>query len=198
MRTTVLIVATATLLIGCQSTLFSPAIYSVKKSEDKFSKTAALTYSSENNLVAEKPILGKTYTGDHGLYINPRIQRNDKGEINLITLNIINISDNPRRPDYAVVKPLGMLREIIFRIDDSNVIQLKLISGFNDTERKRTGMTSLTQAQFKSIAFAQAIALKVRGTSGSTTYEDTEIMGSFKENLKNFYTQYIVNNAAEG
>ena len=196
------LIAAITLLTGC---LPSPK-YNVKMIEDKFSESAALTYYSERNLVADVPIMGETHFGSHGLYINPMVKRGVNGEVSSITLRIKHESGFPEKQEYARLKNIGRIISVVFRTNDKTVIELRASAiksalmvreMSNSSSQASFAIVSITQEEFKNIATADTISIKVSGSMTDTIYEDEEINASFKENMRSFYTQYIIGNAPE-
>src|SRR5258706_1275229 len=114
-------------LMGCGAGQFT-----VKQSDDRFTENKNPLLISENNRISSKSAQGGVYVGDKGIYLNPFAERNKTtNQVIALGFNVINKTDYDTMS--GDINQLGILKEVVFRINDGQLITLKVAAAENTT-----------------------------------------------------------------
>lgn len=121
----VILTIVAMALAGCTAPQFS-----VKEADTRFTENKNPLYLSENNRISTKSIAGGVHINKHGVYLNPFVKKDrGTGQVTLLGFNIVN------KTDYTTmaggVNQLGLIREVVFRLSDGQLITLKVTNQEN-------------------------------------------------------------------
>lgn len=195
---TLAIVAMA--LVGCAAPQFA-----VKEADTRFSENKNPLYLAENNRISTKSIAGGIHIDEKGVYLNPFAEKNrGTGQVTLLGLNIVN------KTDYTTmtggVNQLGLIREVVFRFPDGQLITLKITNQENrssDTisyntvaqyasyDKWETGIAEISEKAFEKLASADRVSCRITGSRQTAVYEEKDIAPEFLANLRQFYDSYV-------
>ena len=187
-------------LMGCGAGQFT-----VKQSDDRFTENKNPLLISENNRISSKSAQGGVYVGDKGIYLNPFAERNKTtNQVIALGFNVINKTDYDTMS--GDINQLGILKEVVFRINDGQLITLKVAAAENTTsstvsfntvaryassDKSETGIVAISQSDYEKLIGATAVSFKIIGTKRSRVYEEKDISSSFLQNLRQFYQTYV-------
>ncbi len=187
-------------LVGC-----GPGQFTVKQSDDRFTENKNPLLISENNRISSKSAQGGVYVNDKGIYLNPFVEKSKTtNQVIALGFNVINKTDyNTMTGD---IDQLGLLNEVVFRINDGQLITLRVAAAENTTpgtvsfntvaryassDKSETGIVSISRSDYEKLIGATAISFKIAGTKRSRVYEEKDISSSFLPNLRQFYQTYV-------
>ncbi len=180
-------------LMGCGAGQFT-----VKQSDDRFTENKNPLLISENNRISSKSAQGGVYVGDKGIYLNPFAERNKTtNQVIALGFNVINKTDYDTMS--GDINQLGILKEVVFRINDGQLITLKVAAaenttsstGYASSDKSETGIVAISQSDYEKLIGATAVSFKIIGTKRSRVYEEKDISSSFLQNLRQFYQTYV-------
>jgi hypothetical protein len=206
-KTTILLISA--FLFGCtggQGGMFGPGKFEVTKADARFSKSKNQIFTSTNNRISSKSIAGGIHIDGTGVFVNPVLTKSEKSdEILLLGFSIENMTSHDTT--YGSPNTLGAIQSIVFLINDSDPIVLKVRSGsadwsdvisYNSVTRSasssiiESGIAYLSMGSYKKILSAQELAVKIQGSKRSVVYENKDISKSFISNLRHFYELYAL------
>lgn len=196
------VIAALALLVAApvQAQLFGSGKFKVEKSADRFSTDGLATIVGKNNRVSSKSPVGGVYIGPGGIYIEPEaeIRQSDGALVRLLFL-IHNETESDTL--YGSPNRLGLLRQITFIVDGgspvafpignaddklSDSIQYNSITHSASSAISERGLVQLSPEQFRQIANARTIAVKIEGDERSVVYDERDIAKNFLANLRTF------------
>lgn len=186
-------------LVGCAAPQFA-----VKEADTRFSENKNLLYLAENNRISTKSIAGGIHIDEQGVYLNPYVEKNrNTGQVTLLGFNILN------KTDYSTmsggVNQLGIIRELVFRFPDGQLIPLKVtnqenrssdaisyntVARYASYEKWESGIAEITKEAFAKLASADRVSVKITGSRRTVVYDEKDIAPSFLENLRQFQKSY--------
>lgn len=199
MRIVTLAIA-AMALVGCAAPPFV-----VKEADTRFSENKNQLYLAENNRISTKSIAGGIHIDETGVFLNPYVEKTrGTGQVTLLGFNIVN------KTDYNTmaggVNQLGVIREVVFRFPDGQLITLKVTNQENrssDTisyntvaryasyEKWETGVAEISKEAFAKLALADRLSCRISGSRQTAVYEEKDIAPEFLTNLRQFYNSYV-------
>lgn len=199
MRAAIALAVVCLLLIGCMNS------YRVTEADDRFSTGTTHGTFAHGCRVSSKSIAGGTHLDDNGLYISPAIFRDKvSGEVKGAGFSIENIYDSSSL--YGTPNALGVITSAVFNVDGEVIpLQIDAASGaqsrggssYNTVDKSvSAGMqeqagATLPVDKLEKIIRGKVIILRVVGSRGSVTYEDSDISRSYRENLARFGTEVM-------
>ena len=194
----IILVLGAILLVGC-----SPS-FKIEQIDNRFSENKNSVYSSSGNKISDKCVGGGTCVADYGIFIDPFVENNAvNNETVLLGFHIMNRT--PHTSMFGGINELGQIREVVFRLPDGKVINLKATNQENNSGvisynkignyasylQVETGMMEIPKDSFKKLVSAQHLSCKITGSSNSVIYEEDQIEPAFLVNLRQFYGAYV-------
>jgi hypothetical protein len=176
----------------------------VSKLDNRFSETKNPVYTATGNKISDKCVGGGICVADTGIYIDPIVEKNAaNGQIVLLGFHIMNRTSHNSM--WGDANELGLILEMIFRLPDGQIINLKAsnqknssgsasynpIGGFASYEKNENGIVEISKDSFKKLVSDQKLSLKISGSTHSVIYEEDEIDSEFLINLKKFYESYV-------
>jgi len=171
----------------------------------RFSENNNQLFLAENNRISTKSVAGGIHIDDKGVYINPFVEKiKITGNIAVLGLAILNKTDYDTL--YGGTNQLGLIREIIFRFPDGQLLKLKVNNQETKTDEKisynavthsaayekfESGIVPINREDLERIASAQRFSCKITGSKNSVIYEEKDIEPGFQTNLKKFYSTYV-------
>lgn len=190
----------ASFIVGC-----SPS-FQVTKADNRFSENKNSVYLGNGNRISEKTVGGGFHADNKGVYIDPFIEKNTAtGKIELLGFHITNTTLHTTM--YGGANELGLIKEVTFRLQDGEIINLKVtnqgnkspgtisynpIGNFASYDQVETGMVDISKESFEKLASATRLSCKISGSERSVIYEEDEVEPEFLVNLKNFYKSYVL------
>lgn len=184
----------AVLLAGCAG----PG-YKVTQLDDRFSDFR--TYAADGNRISTKSIAGGIHIDGKGLQINPLAEFTRSGELFALHLALMNVTDY--NTQYGAPNSIGTPRAVDFLADGQRIsIPLSGEHRYADTvlsnsvDRSLTvniseyGVGSISPENFAAIVEASDLVVRVTGSKQSHTYENEDVLPSFRANMRDFYTRY--------
>jgi hypothetical protein len=180
--------------------LFGPGKFKIEKTVDRFATDGLFNITGKNNRVSKKSPAGGIYIDAGGVYLEPdAVIRQSDGQLVSLALLIHNETES----DTLVGRPnsLGMLRQITFIIDGGNPVAFPIRDSANkvaDTVQYNSithsassaiserGLITLTREQFRQIANASTIAVKLEGSDRAIVFNERDISKNFLPNLRTF------------
>lgn len=191
-------------LVACAGT-FGPAPFTVTQPDTRFAPTTDQAFIGHNNRISSKSVVGGVHIDAGGVYIDPGVIKDRNTGAVSLRLLVTNRTDYST--NYGTVNQLGLLESLAFALPGGRTITLPIsradvletdgIARYNSITNsasiglRETGMAPITRQQFEDIVNAQTMAVRVRGSMRSVTYESNELAPSFVSNLRTFYQQYV-------
>jgi hypothetical protein len=186
--------------VPAQAQLFGTGKFKIEKRVDRFSTDGLGMIVGKNNRISRKSPVGGFYIGAGGIYIEPEAQvaQTDGSLVRLLFL-IHNETESDTL--YGSPNRLGLLRQITFILDGgapiafpisnsddkmSDAIQYNTITHSASSAISERGLVELTRDQFRQIASARTIAVKIEGSDRSVIYNERDISKGFLTNLRAF------------
>lgn len=194
-----LMLASSLILTGCASPEFA-----IQRADDRFSANKNPVYISQNNRLSAKSLLGGNHVDDRGVYINPYVEQDSTGKTARLGLNIVHKTSSGTF--IGNMMRYGTLQSIVFRLDDGSLITLKIenasiaspgVVTYNpmirsaDVEYEEAGSATISQADYRRLAGATALSVRITGTAQAMVYEEKDISPGFLGNLRVFAEQHV-------
>lgn len=203
---TLLIAAAAALTVSPASAqLFGLGKFKVEQTNDRFSTDGLATYVGRNNRISKKSVAGGTHIDGTGMFVEPRVSRR-KADGSLVSVGFFIHNETERSSTYGNANGIGIPQRIIFILDggqpisvaitngsstSSDYVSYNSISGSASMAIQESGFADLTAEQFRRIAGAGTIAVKIQGSERDAVYNERDISKSFMANLKAFDAMYV-------
>jgi hypothetical protein len=187
-------------LTGCVAPQFT-----VKEADTRFTENKNPLYLAENNRISTKSVAGGIHIDGKGVYLNPFVEKiRGTGQVMLLGFNIVNLTDYTTTA--GGVNQLGLIREMVFRLSDGQLITLKVtnqenrssdtisyntIARYASYDKWETGVVEISKDAFEKLAFTDRLSCKISGSKQSVVYEEKDIAPTFLPNLRQFYVQYV-------
>ena len=186
--------------------VFAPEPFNVTQSDTRFSASGNPIFTGHNNRISSKSIAGGTHIDAGGVFIDPAVEK-DRQTGSVLALALLMTNRTDYSTNYGTVNQLGLPDRISFALDGGRTIILPISRAdvsaptgtpfYNSVSRSasidltESGVVTITRQQFEDIISARSIAVQIRGTRRSVTYEPNEIAPSFVGNLRTFYQQHV-------
>jgi hypothetical protein len=174
--------------------------FAIVPTEDQFSDPSTPAgFVGTNNRLSKKSSKGGVHIDARGVYLDPFVYRDRAtGHIETVGFFVSHYSFEPGdgfRP----------IEEIIFLTDRGDRIVLEVrsrdsefsVGGWNpvaksfSTTFSESGISFTTAEDFQALALAGRLEAKIVGGKRQQTYSHTEVLPSFRENLRAFYEDQL-------
>jgi hypothetical protein len=185
--------------------LFGPGKFKIEQSDDRFSTDGLGTYVGRNNRISKKSIAGGTHIDAKGMFVEPlAIRRKSDGSLVSVGFYIHNETDYDTA--YGSPNKIGVPQRITFLPDGGEPIAVAITSGgskwsdrvsYNTISRsassniQESGFADVTIGQFRRIASATSLAVKIEGSERAVIYDERDVSKSFLTNLRAFDASYV-------
>jgi hypothetical protein len=198
-------IAMTTFSAAAVAGLFGPAKFQITQADTRFSEAQEIVWTSANNRISKKSIVGGTHLDASGVYVNPMV-RLDKNTGAVVSLGLVILNRTSYDTTYGAPNTLGIPREIVFLLNDTKPIALAISEGdysWSDTTSYNSvsmsasknilesGLAQLTPDQYQEIVSSDSLAVKIVGSKRSVTYEAKDLQSSFVTNLRTFYDEKV-------
>lgn len=185
--------------------LFGPGKFQITQADTRFSQEQEIAWTSANNRISKKSIVGGTHLDASGVYVNPVVTL-DKNTGQVVALGFVILNRASYDTTYGAPNTLGVPKEIVFLVNDTKPISLPIVEGdyswsdrttYNSVsmsaskEILESGLAQLTTDQYQEIIASKSLAVKIVGTKRSVTYEKKDIAQSFLDNLITFFKEKV-------
>lgn len=192
---------------GCNSTqggFFGPGKFTMSEADNRFNETNNTIFTSSNNRISSKSIIGGTHIDADGVFFNPAVVKDSQGNAISLSMHIKNKTSYDTK--YGSPNRLGLLETVSFAPDGQPPIIKKVRGADNDwssatsyntvsqsasSDILESGRVMLSVSEYESIMNAASLAVRVTGREGTVTYEPEDISPDFRINLKTFFNAHI-------
>lgn len=177
--------------------------FRIFEADTRFSKDVVRDIRSEANQLSTIRIDGNACRDPHGyhddcVYLNPGKSLHRDGSA-AYSLTVINMAEHHTSTGF--VSSIGRPQRLNF-LADGDLISFELESSGDRwdeagpvtrygalTKIREYGRAFLTPGQFRKIATAKTLVVKIEGTRNSATFENDEILPAWQENLRRFLAE---------
>ena len=180
--------------------LFGPGKFKVEQTDDRFSTDGLATYVGRNNRISKKSVAGGLHIDGKGMFVEPlAIRRKSDGALLSVGFYIHNETEYDTA--YGSPNKIGIPQRITFLPNGGQPISFAIENGgskwgylasYNTISRsasakiQESGFADLSVGQFKQIARATTLAVKIEGSERAVVYNERDIAKTFLANLRTF------------